>query len=111
MPLPQCNAILRRHPPQGTVKELQGLLGTVNFYRCFVKGATHILCPLTDGLPGSPSPNLAVSWPEEMQRSFETVREALASSAELVHPRQNSELFLMAACVILEGMHKDFLAW
>jgi hypothetical protein len=35
-----------------TVKEFQGFLGTVNFYRQFFSGAARILAPLTDVLEG-----------------------------------------------------------
>jgi hypothetical protein len=92
--LPQRVATLRRHPNPGTLKELQGFLGTVNFYRCFVKGAAHMLCPLTDILRASPPPASVVTWSEEMQRAFQTAREALARKVELVHPCPHGQLSL-----------------
>ena len=93
-PLPQRAAALRRHPRPGTGKELQGFLGTVNFYRRFVRGAAHMLRPLTDVLRGSPPPASAVTWTDEMQRSFLAAREALARRVELVHPCPRARLSL-----------------
>jgi len=93
-PLPQRVAALRRHPRPGTVKELQGFLGTVNFYRRFVRGAAHLLRPLTDALRGSPPPSAALPWTEEMQQSFLAAREALARKVELVHPCPRAALSL-----------------
>ncbi len=55
---------IQRHPRPTTVKELQGFLGTINFYRCFVPVAARILKPLTDVLRGSPGPSTALEWSE-----------------------------------------------
>jgi len=93
-PLPQRVAALRRHPRPGTVKELQGFLGMVNFYRRFIKGAAHILRPLTDALRGSPPPSSAVTWSDVMQSAFEEARDTLAQAVELVHPCPKSKLSL-----------------
>jgi len=69
-------------------------LGTVNFYRRFVRGAAHLLRPLTDALRGSPPPSAALPWTEEMQQSFLAAREALARKVELVHPCPRAALSL-----------------
>ncbi len=37
------------HPRPITVKELQGFLGVINFYRRFIPAAAHILKPLRAG--------------------------------------------------------------
>ena len=66
-PLPHRIATLQQHPRPGTVKELQGFLGTVNFYRRFVAGAARILKPLTDALRGGPPPSSSVSWDDAME--------------------------------------------
>jgi cleavage and polyadenylation specificity factor subunit 1 len=101
-PLPQRVAALRRHPRPGTVKELQGFLGTVNFYRRFIKGAAHLLRTLTDVLRGSPPPASAVTWTAEMDRAFLTARESLARKVELVHPCSSAQLSL---CVDASADH------
>ncbi len=40
------------HPRPTTMKELQGFLSVINFYRRFIPAAAHILKPLTDQLKG-----------------------------------------------------------
>ena len=76
------------------MKELQGFLGTVNFYRRFIRGAAHLLRPLTDVLRGSPPPASAVTWTAEMDRAFLTARESLARKVELVNPCPRAQLSL-----------------
>jgi hypothetical protein len=49
-------AILEQQQPTISVKELQGFLGVINFYRRFVPAAARILKPLTDQLKGNPKP-------------------------------------------------------
>jgi hypothetical protein len=40
------------HPRPGSLQELQGFLGTVNFYHRFLPAAAKLLRPLTDALRG-----------------------------------------------------------
>jgi hypothetical protein len=93
-PLPHCIATLQQHPRPGTVKELQGFLGTVNFYRRFVAGAARILKPLTDALRGGPPPSSSVSWDNAMERAFLAAKAALAAATQLAHPCPSSQLSL-----------------
>jgi hypothetical protein len=55
------------HPRPTTVKELQGFLGVINFYRRFIPAAAHILKPLTDQLKGGPKPAASIPWTEARQ--------------------------------------------
>jgi len=93
-PLPHRIATLQQHPRPGTVKELQGFLGTVNFYRRFVAGAARILKPLTDALRGGPPPSSSVSWDDAMERAFLAAKAALAAATQLAHPCPSSQLSL-----------------
>ncbi len=43
---------IQQHSAPTTVKELQGFLGVINFYRCFIPAAARILKPLTNQLKG-----------------------------------------------------------
>jgi hypothetical protein len=45
------------HPQPTAVKELQGFLGVINFYRLFVLDTAHFLKQLTHQLKGSPNPS------------------------------------------------------
>jgi hypothetical protein len=59
------------HPRPTTVKELQGFLGVINFYRRFIPAAAHILKPLTDQLKGGLKPAASIPWTEAMQAAFQ----------------------------------------
>jgi hypothetical protein len=94
-PLPHRVQALREHPQPGTVKELQGFLGAVNFYRRFVPAAAKILRPLTDALRGGAPPSAAILWSPMMQQAFSEVKEALAAATLLSHPAQHAELAIV----------------
>jgi hypothetical protein len=87
-------AILDFPQPQ-LVKQLQGFLGSVNFYRRFLPGAAKFLKPLTDSLKGSPKPAALVQWSPEMVEAFKTAETAVATATYLVHPSPGAEICLM----------------
>ncbi len=66
------------------MKELQGFLGIINFYRRFVPAAALILKPLTDQLKGNPKPAAAVRWTAETQAAFVAAKAALEGSVWLI---------------------------
>ncbi len=68
------------------MKELQGFLAVINFYRRFIPAAAHILKPLTDQLKGGPKPAASIPWMEAMQAAFAAAKAALASCVKLIHP-------------------------
>jgi hypothetical protein len=69
------------------VKELQGFLCVINFYRRFIPAAAHILKPLTDQLKGGPKPAASILWMEAMQAAF--------ASAKLIHHLPGAEISLL----------------
>ncbi len=87
-------AILDFPQPQ-SVKQLQGFLGSVNFYRRFLPGAARFLKPLTDSLKGSPKPTALVQWSPEMVEAFKTAKAAVATATYLVHPSPGAEICVM----------------
>ena len=81
-------------PRPRTVKELQGFLGMVNFYRRFLPGAAAVLRPLTDCLRGGPKGSTLLTWSDDMGAAFEKVKRQLAVVAQLAHPAQAAKLSL-----------------
>jgi hypothetical protein len=73
-PLEDKAAAIRAFPRSTTVKELQGFLGTVNFYRQFIPGATKILAPLTDMLKGGGKGSTAIVWAPHMEAAFQAAK-------------------------------------
>ena len=69
------------------MKELQGFLCVINFYRRFIPAAAHILKPLTDQLKGGPKPAASILWMEAMQAAF--------ASAKLIHHLPGAEISLL----------------
>jgi hypothetical protein len=90
-PLPEKVEAVRRHPRPEMVRQLQGFLGMLNFYRRFVGDAARLLRPLTDASKGSPKPTAALDWSAAVEGAFEAAKEALAAAAELAHPQHGAE--------------------
>ena len=93
-PLAQHVEAIRSFPLPVTVKDLQGFLGAVNFYRKFISSAAKILLPLTDALKGGKAGTEALSWSEPMLAAFSAIKTALLTATCLVYPRENSRLSL-----------------
>jgi RNase H-like domain found in reverse transcriptase/Reverse transcriptase (RNA-dependent DNA polymerase) len=93
-PLPDHVEAIHQFPPPATVKQLQGFLGIVNFYRQFVPGAASILLPLTEYLKGSRAGSAAVEWSEKMRAAFQAAKAAVAAATMLAHPVAVAELAL-----------------
>jgi hypothetical protein len=96
-PLEDKTAAIRAFPRPTTVKELQGFLGTVNFYHRFIPGAARILAP-------APPHRRVEGRGEGLNRhwmglphggSFPGCQGSLASAATLAHPSPSAELGLM----------------
>jgi hypothetical protein len=79
-------------PRPSTVKELQGFLGLVNFYRRFIPAAASILKPLTDSLKGGPKGAERIEWRPPMEKSFHDIKAALAEVTLLAHPLPHAHL-------------------
>jgi RNase H-like domain found in reverse transcriptase len=94
-PLPSRVDALQRHPQPTTVRELQGFIGAINFYRRFVPAAAKILRPLTDSLRSNPAPSSPLTWSASMQQAFGDPKAALAAVTLLAQPLEKAELALM----------------
>ena len=88
-PLPEKVETIRKTSPPTSIKELRRFLGMVNYYRRFVRAAAHHLYYLFDALKASPK---RLNWSDDMQSSFEAIKDALANSTMLHHPDPNLPL-------------------
>lgn len=91
-PLPEkVEAIVSLETPT-TVKALRRFLGTVNFYRKFIKNAAVILAPLDKILEGPKvKGSHPVTWNDELHESFTSVKHALADATLLLHPKIDAD--------------------
>ena len=96
------------HPHPTNIQELQGFLGTVNFYCRFMPAAARMLRPLTDTLQGGPAAKAAVPWTAEMVAVFAACKQV----ASLAHPSLGMEIGLMVdasscpVCAVLQQGHQ-----
>jgi hypothetical protein len=108
-PLPTYVSAVLDFPRPNTVKELQGYLGLLNFYRRFLPAVARTLQPLTDALRGDRKGNDPVEWSAEMEAAFTASKKALASATYLAHPLPGAVLSLSvdaSATHIGAGLHQ-----
>ncbi|KAL1279987.1 hypothetical protein QQF64_014587 [Cirrhinus molitorella] len=82
VPLPSKVDAITGFPTPRTTKTLQEFLGMVNFYHRFFPRAAALMHPLYKALKG----NKQITWSEEMTRSFDDAKLALAHATMLSHP-------------------------
>ena len=77
--LPGKVEALRLYPQPSNIKELQGFLGLLNFYRHFIPKAAKLLAPLTEVLKGAPSATSKLQWSQPpMLTAFLSAKLSLA---------------------------------
>ena len=86
-------------PLPTTLTKLREFLGLVNFYRRFIPQCSHISQPLTDMLcstgPTKKTRNGPLVWTESATSAFDNIKNALADSTLLSHPKPDAPLCLM----------------
>ena len=90
-PLEEKVAAIKETPRPTTIKELQRFLGMCNYYRRFMPKVAHHAFFLHEALAGKPRPR-QLNWNEDCEKSFNAMKEALASAAMLRHPRPDAQL-------------------
>ena len=90
-PLPDKVEAIRATKAPTSIKELQRFLGMVGYYRRNIRSAAHHLNHLYEALQGKPK---KLNWTADCEASFQSIKEALAKSALLHHPRPNATLAL-----------------
>ena len=98
-PLESKVKAIRDFPLPPSLTKLREFLGLVNFYRRFIPQCSHILQPLTDMLASKGSTtktgNATLEWSEQATSAFHKIKNALADSTLLSHPKPDAELCLM----------------
>jgi transposase InsO family protein len=94
-PLQDNIAAIINFPLPQTVKQLQALLGLVNFYRRFVPAAAAVLKPLTDCLKGGRGGAEKIEWQPAMLEAVNKAKAAVAAATHLAHPVIGAEIGLV----------------
>lgn len=90
MPNPEKIEVIRNWPIPKTVKDIKSFLGTLGYYRKFIKDFSRITKPLTQCLRKDEK----VEHTPEFLKSFNKCKEILSSSAILTHPDFESTFIL-----------------
>ena len=85
---------MKDFPQPNNIKELQGFLGAVNFYRRFIPSAAKILLPLTGELKGGRKGPELLTWSPPMLAAFNDIKEALMKAVCLAFPTETADLAL-----------------
>jgi hypothetical protein len=84
MPFPSHLATIQAFPCPSLIKELQGFLGMVNFYRRFLSSIACTLWPITDELGGGKKGSEQLEWSAAIEATFAAAKQAMMSAAHLV---------------------------
>lgn len=88
-PTARVEAILQ-FPRPTTTKKLREFLGLANYYRRFIPHCAAILQPLHALLSGQTKPNASISWTDDAETAFSSIKEALANATLLAHPKSDA---------------------
>ncbi|XP_073041822.1 uncharacterized protein [Primulina eburnea] len=86
-------------PRPKTVTEIRSFLGLAGYYRKFVEGFSSIATPLTK----LTQKNSKFNWSEECEKSFQTLKEKLASTPVLILPTEDKS-FIIYSDASKEGL-------
>ena len=81
-----------KFPEPGTIKQLRGFLGMINFYCRFIPNAAKTLQPLNNFLKGSKKGNAPITLTEEAKNASVESKDALANATLLAYPITGSPI-------------------
>ncbi|KAG2195271.1 hypothetical protein INT47_005046 [Mucor saturninus] len=82
-PSPDKVKILQNWPRMTNVQEVRQFIGFAQFYKRFIKNFASIAAPLTDLTRGTGMKTRPIVWTDACQKSFDRLKELLASSTVL----------------------------
>lgn len=94
-PLEDKVQAIRSFPQPSTQRKLREFLGLVNFYHRFVPNCARILQPLNLLLSSSKTSAKVVCWNAKASAAFESIKDALAQSCLLAHPKPDAPTCIM----------------
>ena len=94
-PLKEKVSAIRNFPQPITQRKLREFLGLVNFYHRFVPGCAQVLRPLNTLLSSAKHSNKGVTWTAEATTAYTTIKDALADTALLAHPKPDTPTSIM----------------
>ena len=68
-------------PTPSSLQDIRSFHSLASFYRCFIKGFSTIIAPITESLKGG-----TFTWNDEAQRSFELIKKKMIDAPILALP-------------------------
>ena len=81
-------AVIKAWTRPKTIRDLMSFLGTVNFYKRFIRHSSRILAPLHAATSGAQSKSALakeIEWTPEMVSAFDKIKAVLAKATRLIH--------------------------
>ena len=94
-PFPEQVKVIRGFPLPTTLRQLQEFLGLVNFYHRFIPHCATILSPLNALLKSTATNSRSLQWTTTATSVFEEIKDALAKTTLLVHPKSDAPINVM----------------
>lgn len=96
-PLPEKVRVIMDMPKPKTIVELRRFLGTINFYRKFIKHGANFQAPFNEFLQNAKrNDKRPIPWTQHAEEVFLHCKSSLANNALLVHPKADTLLCLTA---------------
>ena len=102
-PLQEKVEVIQRFPLPTTKQQLREFLGLINFYHRFIPSCAQLLQPLNDLLLTIPSSHKELQWSEQTTKAFQTIKEALANTTLLFHPKSGAPTCITDASDTADG--------
>ena len=96
-PQPEKIEAITNMPRPHTLKQLQSLLGVINYYRRYIKHYAHIAAPLhklTGGKITKSKPKQVIQWTPEAEESLRIIKDILAKKVILAFPDFKKPFYL-----------------